>query len=560
LGSPSESQWDLPRGWRGPTLDGSLAALPTLRFVEELCEKHGQRVAELIATIRAAHHRPGVMSVLTIRVRRDSSERTVERRFRASFEIGEASSLTDALVERSEGTDSLLGDAISLIDECFELIASSRLAAAKVVSTISAAYRLQAVLLRTLHELGAVDRTALASYTDRLKYDFNAAKLQLAQHWLEHGRDEVDIGKVTKKLYRDVLGASDVAAEVAEIVDSARDSGRLGRHSPTGDPVFVKVGPNGRVFVQLGRRSDPRPKRALRIELPDRVEYAPSDTQRVTCRSSSMPGDPRDIALDQASKLIDERLRRIERDRPLGVHPATGQNVYAKDGRWGGFVQLGERKRNGPRPKIVSIPDGATPEDVDFKGALDLLDQVVLRSLGDHPEQGLSVTLQTDGRWGPFVSCGAHHATIPERSDPMTVTLREAVRFLASREELRLWLSESSDAIRAAISPSRDVLTSPGDAGSIERRPMVAGSDEWLSRQTEAERTRMLDRLERIRILRERVPREAHLRGDIGTDDLARWIGSLEAQWQADRQFVLSPDRAMTVSQARQQRDNIYRA
>ncbi len=454
-----------------------------------------------------------------------------------------------------------------MIDECFELIASSRLAAAKAVSTISAAYRLQADLLRTLHELGAIDRTALSCYSDRLKYDFNAAKLLLARHWLEHGRDEVDIGRVTKKLYHGALGAADVATEIAVIVDSARDSGRLGRHSQTGDPVFVKVGPNGRVFVQLGRRSDPRPKQVLRIELPDRVEYDRVGARQrrsmssVIHLSSSERGDPRDIALDQALKLIDDRLRKIDRDRPLGVDPETGQNVYAKDGRRGSFVQLGERKRSGPRPKIVSLPDGVTPEDVDLEGALDLLDQVVLRQLGDHPETGSPITLQTDGLWGPFVSCGAHHATIPARFDPMAVTLEEAARFLAAKDELRLWLHESSDAIQEAASPPKDVLALPENTGLIERqRTLDRRTTEWLSGLTEAERAQILVKLERVRVQQERLPREAHLRGDIGSEAFEHWVGLLEAGYEAVRQSVLSSGGTKPVSRVRKFLDISYRA
>ena len=232
--------------------------------------------------------------------------------------------------------EDFLGNAIHLIDNCFNLIALSRLAAAKAVSTISAAYRCQTDLLVGLHELGAIDGIAFAAHSNQLKYRFNATKLGLAQHWLEHGRDEVDIGQVTKKLYRDVSGASAVATEIAKIAKAARDTGRLGNHPSTGDPVFVKVGPNGRVYAQLGRRSDSTGKRALRVELPDRVEYEPSDPKVIVRHTSRKGTDPSDVSLGMALELIDQKLERLT---PWGTDPESGRPIFLKIGPHGLYLQ-----------------------------------------------------------------------------------------------------------------------------------------------------------------------------------------------------------------------------
>lgn len=633
MSSLSESEWGLPRGWRGPSHLGSLAALPTFSSVKELCEQHGHRVADLIATIKAGHHRPGVSVTgrITVRLGQDSSEHAAEQEI-GTPESGETSSADDATAERSEGAKSLLGDTISLIDECFELIASSRLAAAKVVSTISATYRLQADFLSALHELDAIDRTALSSYVDRLKYDFNAAKLQLAQRWLEHGRDEVDIGKVTKKLYRGGLGSSDVATCIAEIVDSARDSGRLGRHSQTGDPVFVKVGPNGRVFIQLGRRSDPRPKRALRIELPERVEYGPPEAKRVirrtprsiesivtwdgpsepssVYRSSSMRGDPRDVALDQALKLIDDKLarqqpwgidpksgrpiflkfgpygpylqlgrsipaggsgsivrvgvpshldphsltlqeasqllnRRMEQDRPLGRDPESGNHVYVKDGRFGPFVQLGERRRGGPRVKIVDLPEGLEPDDVGLQHALELLGRFALRDLGPHPETGVAVTVQTEGRFGPFVSHRQEHVTVPKGFDPMEVTLDHALRLLDAKRDLAHWLSDMSAEFRRAVFPPDlvrkwlDQMTG-ADTGAEQGKLLRQKQVEHCSSLTDIEKTRLLNRIDGIRAQQLRVAEQIHRRGEISDEGLLVAAHYCAARFGEARQEILA--------------------
>ncbi len=471
-----------------------------LRF-DEVVERHRERIVEHIESIRLASQGPGISSSVMFVF----DETVPELGFTVVLDEHEQRLLRLPKRFRTRAKGVHVDEVIPLIDECFDLLASSRLAAAKAESEMNAMYRSQEQLLTAFHELDAIDDGTRAAHSRELRCLFNATKLRLARRWLDEGRDEAYIDKVTRKLYRGAPGATAVAAEIRGIIEAARDWGWLGNHPGTGDPVFGKSGPNGRMYVQLGRRSESFPKRALRVEM------------------FGVGGDPQEADLEQALKLIDDRLRKTERRRPLGVDPDTGRNVYAKEGQWGGFVQLGEHNPGGPRPKIVSLPDGVTPEDVDLQAALDLLDQVVLRNLGDHPEAGLPVMLQTDGLFGPLVSCEKRHATIPESFDPMAVTLEEAVCFLAVTEELRLWLRESSDAIQEAASPPHDVLALPKDLEPIERQRIVAErKSESLSSLTESQRGRMLDMLERVRTLCARVPREAHARGDIGTEDLER--------------------------------------
>ena len=55
-----------------------------------------------------------------------------------------------------------------------------------------------------------------------------------------------------------------------------------------------------------------------------------------------------------------------------------------------------------------------------------------LKALGAHPQSGVEVKVM-EGRFGPYVTDGTTHATIPKSADPQAVTLDQAVIMLAER-------------------------------------------------------------------------------------------------------------------------------
>ena len=111
---------------------------------------------------------------------------------------------------------------------------------------------------------------------------------------------------------------------------------------------------------------------------------------------------PEDVApADLKFEAIEKRLEEREKGpKSLGRQPSTGKEVFLMNGRYGHYLQLGERTDDGPKPKTASIPDGLEPEEVDLQTALKLLS--LPRELGKHPDDGKPVEAGI-GRYGPYV-------------------------------------------------------------------------------------------------------------------------------------------------------------
>ena len=114
-------------------------------------------------------------------------------------------------------------------------------------------------------------------------------------------------------------------------------------------------------------------------------------------------------------EVTTETADRANGERLLGVDPVSGKNVYAKVGKFGPLVQIGQVDDE-EKPKYASLMKSQSVGTVTLE---DALEQFRLPfQLEDYKDKEVSVGV---GRFGPYVKWGETYISIPKNEDPLTV-------------------------------------------------------------------------------------------------------------------------------------------
>ena len=143
---------------------------------------------------------------------------------------------------------------------------------------------------------------------------------------------------------------------------------------------------------------------------------------------------PKDVPLEDVTTEVAERLLSLPRE--IGPHPETGKPITASIGRYGPYLahdgkyaKLGsttEVFETGMNAAVSKLADAASGA-----GRRQGASREPIAVLGKHPN-GKDVKVMA-GRYGPYVSDGTIHATLPKDAKPEAVTLDEAVRLIDER-------------------------------------------------------------------------------------------------------------------------------
>ncbi len=121
------------------------------------------------------------------------------------------------------------------------------------------------------------------------------------------------------------------------------------------------------------------------------------------------------------------RLEHKVGERMLGTDPATGKPVSVKVGRYGTVVQIGEGNTD-EKPRFASLRADQSMFDITLDQALELFK--LPRTLGEFEGKEVSVAV---GRFGPYVKHDGKFVSIPRDTDPMEVTLDQAIELIEAK-------------------------------------------------------------------------------------------------------------------------------
>ena len=124
-----------------------------------------------------------------------------------------------------------------------------------------------------------------------------------------------------------------------------------------------------------------------------------------------------------------QNSQRTTGSRLLGVDPQSGKNVYAKIGRYGTLVQIGDTNTD-EKPRFASMKRGQSIETITLDEALSLFD--LPRSLGSFEDKEVIVSI---GKFGPYVRHNSKFYSLGKNDDPYEVTLDRAIEIIKIKRE-----------------------------------------------------------------------------------------------------------------------------
>jgi DNA topoisomerase-1 len=201
--------------------------------------------------------------------------------------------------------------------------------------------------------------------------------------------------------------------------------------------------------------------------------------------TASVPDDlaPDELTVGKALEL----LALPKSDEPIGE--LDGYPVYAKNGRYGPYVQWGDADQlpDGlEKPKMASLFKTMTLDRVTVADAEQLLR--LPRTLGVDPTDGQEI-VANNGRYGPYVVKGKDFRNIESEEQLLTITLDEAVRIFSLPKVFKRGAARNM----AAAGPLREFGTDP-----VSQRPVVAKDGKFGVYVTDGETNASLGKGDRL--------------------------------------------------------------
>ena len=141
-------------------------------------------------------------------------------------------------------------------------------------------------------------------------------------------------------------------------------------------------------------------------------------------------------------KALNSRNEHKAGERQIGTDPKTGKPVFVKIGRFGPVIQIGSAEDK-EKPQFAQLPKELSMETVTLDEALELFK--LPRTLGNFEGKPVSIGA---GKFGPYVLHDGKYTSLPKNTDPMTITLDQAIhlvqekRLAEKQKHLKIFLED----------------------------------------------------------------------------------------------------------------------
>ncbi|MDV5146624.1 type I DNA topoisomerase [Streptomyces sp. SBC-4] len=147
---------------------------------------------------------------------------------------------------------------------------------------------------------------------------------------------------------------------------------------------------------------------------------------------------PEDLAPDELTvEHAEELLAKPSGDFELGADPVSGNQIVAKDGRYGPYVTeilpegTPKTGKNAVKPRTASLFKSMALDTVTLEDALRLMS--LPRVVGADAE-GVEITAQ-NGRYGPYLKKGTDSRSLTDEEQLFSITLEEALAIYAQPKQ-----------------------------------------------------------------------------------------------------------------------------
>ena len=128
---------------------------------------------------------------------------------------------------------------------------------------------------------------------------------------------------------------------------------------------------------------------------------------------------------------IQENAERANGERLLGNDPKSGDPVFAKLGKYGPIIQIGDTKDEDKKPRFASLKSDQNIKTIDLESALSLFEFPKLLGTFEKDEVYLKL-----GRFGPYIQFGKTNVSIEKGDDVDQIDLEKATIYIRKKKEL----------------------------------------------------------------------------------------------------------------------------